>query len=262
MIKVFSELLSAASLWKQTSQLRYYLALRIIDQAGAGWLMVEDAQKILAFLFGVKQKTVLNNLYKVQKAGFGTFSNDRTRFYYVCQQAVLTAICEGELKTNHAVWVGIEHLTDGTFARAFFETAPLAHNNTMSRKTREKIGGRTPRTQRKYEEELGIVAKRNCAELGPATEYNQEAAKQCGIPTFIAMVHGQPMLMRHLPTSYTTQHHPTRKFKLDLRRHTVWANRIFFDDVEKAIRAWDEGKQEVYVKKEHGPWGMLGLIPQ
>ena len=259
MVKVFSEIMSAASRWRQPNQLRYYIALRILDTQGCGWVTLAQAQESLSIQFGVKPKTVLNNLYKVQNAGLGSFSEDRTRFYYKNQERALYSICGEGLKTNNAVLVGLEHLT--TSHRAFFETAPLAHNDTMSRKTREEIGGRTARTQRKYEEELGIIAKRNCAIMCPATDYELRAAEENKLPVFTTIMDGQLMLMRHLPNSYTVGHEPTRKYTLKLNRQK-WATRVFFDDTKEAVREWCGGFSEVYMRRTHGAWVCLRIMPQ
>lgn len=264
MIKVYTELLSAASLWKQTTQLQYYLALRLLDKRGVGWVEVAYAQEVLSKEFGVKPKTVLNNLYKLQNAGFAAING--SRIYYYKQERVLKAICGEDLVTTKAILVGMADLSQGTVTvRAFFETALLAHNNTMSRNTRQKVGGRSPRTQRKYEELVGAEATRNCAVISSVSEYAVQAAKENDIPVFIAMVDGQWMLLRHLPNSYAVPHQATRRYStLTLRGVPLEqrATAVFFEDVGKALKAWDGGSREVFLKQAYGPWGCLGMICQ
>lgn len=257
-MKVYHDLLQAATKTKTVNTVRYMLALRQIGR-GDGHVNIEDATKTLSTHFRVKPKTVLNRLHIAENAGFGNFNSSKTKFYYYSQVRMLSAL-GGNLTTNIAV--DIDNFNGSVVeARAKFYAALLAargHEVTVTRSTIHSRYGRTKRTQRKYEKIARIGKRKNIALLKEFNEYDFLRLQYLGYNVYIRNIDGTKYIAKQLANTYMPPSNLVRcKQKNEQPCIIVGggnANRVYFNSIKRGLAEWS-GKDDVYIYDENkGYW--------
>lgn len=164
-----TELMMHFSKLNLANKFRYYLALRAFDVEGAGNVNKTEFVSCIAKEFGVKEKTVINNLYKLLNENF-IYGMDDTFIYYPCYNELVR---RHKLLVNSraAVDIKINDLNTMLKTKALFATAFLGHNQHISREKRQELTGVTPKTQRKYDEEMKVEKRFNHVIICPYSEW-------------------------------------------------------------------------------------------
>lgn len=208
MIKVNVHILQAVMRARHQNLLRYHLAMLLTDKNRSGKVTLADYIPTVAEKFQVKEKTVVNNLYRLQGAGYGSMTE--THFYYRSLNKL--PYDYGTLSTL-AVWVGWDNLLTIQDMRAFCYQTALIHKSgekTIARETLQQITGHTNKTQLKYESRGGVKKQANYASLGRYSRVKYEAAlytessKNFGSPVFIGNSPDDKhsYIMRQIPNTY------------------------------------------------------------
>lgn len=144
--------------------LRYHVAMLLLDKKRSGCVLLADYIPTVSQKFQVKPKTVINNLYKLQEAGWGKFGGDY--FYYKSIDKLPLNIVNPSTLAVRVDWTRL--LTIDSW-RAFCYQTTLVNKKgykTVSRATLHDITGHSNKTQIKYEKRVGVDKRFNFGILG------------------------------------------------------------------------------------------------
>lgn len=255
--KVNVHLMQYALREKEVNAIRYYLACRLLDPEGSGWVEIEEVKPKLAIAFNVKPKTVQNNLYKLVGKGIGRVDNGR--LYYSCIEAVTLGL--GDHINSRSIEMSLEDISGSIVqTRAFFEKAFLAsvkHNITRDKIT-ERLGI-SRSTQLKYEKHNGVEETKRFSflDLGPVNAQYLAVLRHNGEPVFFRKVDGQIRLHRQIGNRYgvdldIVKRRVRRKPDMLSFMPKAPVDKLYFDDPESAYKHWtknDTSKDVLYPYK-------------
>lgn len=263
--KVNVHLMQYALKEREVNSIRYYLACRLLDKNGKGWVYISDVKPELSILFGVTEKTVQNNIYTLASKGIGRINSGR--FYYNSLESVTLGL--GPSINRKAVEVTLETLRGGVVnTRAFFEKAFLAtvpHSITRDKIT-ERIGI-SRNTQRKYESKNGVeeTKKFGFVDFGKLDKKYLALLRHHGEPIFFVNDGGM-RIYRQIGNQYNVN---LDLVKRKVRKGTFShmpktpAKKLFHNDLDQAFDYWQnegESVDALYKYKENSSRVVFSIL--
>lgn len=263
-IKLYPDIALGMLRQEKSAAGRIWLLLRYLDQAGQGWVTVNEARQQLtrkeADLRAVGWRQLRNLLHE----GEGLYWHRDKERIWLWGVARVGAALNVERLTGLPVALPVKHLLKGMMAAnahlyASFHSGRKS-NKPISREALAKVSGIAPRMQRLYEEITGTEKKRNIAigEAHTPASMESRAWTQHGM-VFVFIDHygrqgpaKQRYIAWHLPNSYTGSHAKLQKGRqrkinkrIDLVNIRARGNdvgvgqrkRLFHDGAAKAVDA-------------------------
>ena len=203
---------------------RVWLACRFLDEAGRGWLGLEQVEQELAGGRGVLSLGGLKRLRQVLAQGEGRYwERDEQGRLWLYGVAKVAAALQVEKLTGRPVLLPLTALTGGiqVFKAHLYAAwhSGRKTNNPITRQVQADLTGVPERTQRAYGRLVGLEVQSNIA-IGERLEPEkaQERAWEHGRAVFtFTDVQGQQgpknrqYIAWHLPNSYTGPHQRTSR---------------------------------------------------
>ena len=257
---------------------RIWLLARHIDQAGRGWLSIDELREHLTDKQSSLRCVGWRRLRQILTAGEGRFWNrDPFGRIFLYGTTRVAQQLDVEKLTGQAVLLPIKTLTAsiGTVRANFYSSfhSGRAHYDgcgmPISRLVLTEQTGVSERSQRTYDLQLGIERHSNYTDvIGDAKEAHWQ---------HVAVFQHQGKLMRRLPNSYEAQHKTIstrhrKRINQQLRKDLVkigtqgndrkQIQRVFYTEGRQAVRATERGDTVLlYDAGRKGRWNELKVDP-
>lgn len=256
-IKLYPDLALAMLKQRQVTTGRIWLILRALDGKGRGWFDLTDVTDQLAGKTSAFRICGRRQLRKLVNRGEGLFWNKRNGRLWLRSPAKVAAALSLPRLTGRPVALPVRVLLQsiGSIRAHFYASfhsgrlpsSDKARPKPVSRATLVKLSGISRRTQRRYENQLGIRCQHNYVIAGRySTEHHREQTWQRGRAVFIFKdlygKLGQPGIRYtawQLPNSYTGPHECLSK------GHQKRLNREIADLFMKGITGNDDFSEPI-----------------
>lgn len=222
---------------RQQNNLRYWFALVLFDERGTGWVHAADLAETANHL-ACSVKTVKNNLFTLQKLGWGNYSKRGDKFFYISPVKIAQKLNINLTKLSAKIPASA--VNSAVYWRAYLDAVLLGHSErTIARDTRTEQYGRNRRTQRKYERMIGVKKAFNFGLIRPYQRGDAILAVcyEEGAPVFVAKgPDGIIYFARQLPNTYLSPvTYVKRRWKATFKGAKANSRqRIYYQNMTKA----------------------------